>query len=58
MGFTHRGKRLEDLDDFREEIPVSSDDEQEQDMDKKKGRLDEDMVTSMNFGGGDLEDID
>ena len=29
MGFTHSGRRLEDLDDFKEEIPLSSDDEQD-----------------------------
>lgn len=27
MGFTHGGRRLEDMDDFKDDIPVSSDDE-------------------------------
>jgi hypothetical protein len=54
MGFTHRGKMLEDLDDFREDIAASSEDENAdpKDMDAQKGRLNEEMVTAMNFGEG------
>lgn len=57
MGFTHGGRLLEDMDDFREEIPQSSDDEvnDKYDMEGQKGRLNEEMVTKMNFGGGDHE---
>lgn len=55
MGFTHRGKMLDDIDDFREEIPESSEDENAdpKDRDAKKGVLNEEMVMAMNFGGGD-----
>lgn len=27
MGFTHRGKKLEEWDDFKEQLPISSEDE-------------------------------
>ncbi len=54
-GLTHGGKRLEDIDDFKDEIPMSSEDEHEKNKDKKKGKLDENMVARMNFGGGELE---
>ena len=29
MGFTHGGRKLEDLDDFKDTIPLSSEDEDE-----------------------------
>ncbi len=37
MGFTHGGRKLEELDDFKDEIPLSSDDEDRYNIDKKKG---------------------
>lgn len=50
VGFTHKGRRLGEFeDDFKEKIEVSSDDERDPD----KGRLTEEMVNVMNFGGGD-----
>ena len=50
IGFTHKGRKLGDLeDDFREKIDQSSDDEEKPD----KGKLTEDMVNLMNFGGGE-----
>lgn len=62
MGFTHGGKMLEEYDDFKDDVPYSSEeDNNPQDRynkDKKKGQLDEQMVTSMNFGGGELADKD
>jgi nucleolar protein 14 len=51
MGFTHRGKKLEDFDDFKDEIPVSSEDENDDD-DNTKGKLNDEMVMNMNFGKG------
>lgn len=44
------------MDDFKEEIPISSDDEDNQDENVNydpKGRLTREMVENMNFGGGD-----
>jgi hypothetical protein len=41
MGFTHGGRRLEELDDFKDDIPLSSDDERYEDRDQRKGNLDE-----------------
>jgi len=51
MGFTHRGRQLEYIDDYREEVPVTSEEEGD-DLDVQKGRLSEKMVMEMNFGGG------
>lgn len=51
MGFTHGGKILLDLDDFKDEIPLSSDDEQDR-YNPRKGDLNEELVSKMNFGGG------
>ncbi|CDW76429.1 nucleolar protein 14 [Stylonychia lemnae] len=51
MGFTHGGRKLEEADDFQDQIPESSDDEG-YDNDTRQGNLDEQMVTRMNFGGG------
>ena len=51
MGFTHKGKKLlDEHDDFNEQIPHSSDGEDDYD----KGKLNEEMVNRLNFGGGDL----
>ena len=53
MGFTHKGKRLmDDHDDFNEQIAQSSDDEN----DKDKGKLNEEMVNRLNFGGGEAQE--
>ena len=53
FSFTHKGKPLRD--DFdKHDIPQSSDEEDSPD----KGRLDEEMVTRMNFGGGEEEKED
>ena len=49
---THRGKKLEELDDFKEKIDNSDDDVYE-DQDLQKGRMNEEMVNSLNFGGHD-----
>ncbi len=51
-GFTHGGKPLEAIDDFQDDIPVSSDDDQALDRDQRMGKLNEEMVMTMNFGGG------
>lgn len=49
-GFTHKGKLLEVEDDFNEQISVSSDGEESPD----KGKLNEEMVNTMNFGGDNI----
>ena len=57
MGFTHRGKKMglldEDEDDFKDKIALSSDDEGVEGRDK--GKLTEEMVNRMNFGGGESD---
>lgn len=50
-GFTHGGKPMMYNDDFQDDIPQTSDEEGE-DIDQKMGKLNEEMVMSMNFGGG------
>ena len=55
MGFTHGGRKLEDMDDFKDDIPLSSDDEQDR-YNQRKGDLNEELVAKMNFGGGEFED--
>ena len=56
MGFTHHGKRLEEMDDFKDLMPGSSDDEGNDDpYDQDKGKLNEEIVHKMNFGGGDMD---
>lgn len=53
VGFTHKGRRLGDIeDDFKEQIDLSSEDDGH---DRDKGKLTEEMVNRMNFGGGELE---
>ena len=55
MGFTHRGKKLgldNEDDDFKEKIEMSSDDEQDR---HDKGKLTEEMVNQLNFGGGESD---
>ena len=51
-GFTHRGRPLEEVDDFQDDIPVTSDDDQNDDRDEQLGKLNDEMVMTMNFGGG------
>ena len=45
-GFTHKGKPIQEEDDFNEQISLSSDEES-----PDKGKLTEEMVNTMNFGG-------
>ena len=50
MGFTHKGKKLiDEHDDFNDKISNSSGDEDDPD----KGKLNEEMVNRLNFGGGE-----
>ena len=49
---THKGKKIEELDDFKEQIDNSDGDEFD-DRDLKKGVMSEEMVNSLNFGGGE-----
>jgi hypothetical protein len=51
--FTHKGKKLEDLDDFKDHISNDSGDDYE-DKDMKKGIMTNDMVNALNFGGGEV----
>jgi hypothetical protein len=51
---THGGKKLEELDDFKDKINESDDDLYE-DKDMKKGVMTEEMVKMLNFGGGDMD---
>ena len=55
-GFTHRGRPLLGVDDFQDEIQHSSEDDDPnadpEDRDHKMGKLSEEMVMTMNFGGG------
>jgi hypothetical protein len=51
IGFTHKGRKLGEFeDDFKEQIELSSDDEA---AGRDKGKLTEEMVNVMNFGGGE-----
>lgn len=51
--FTHKGKKLEDLDDFKDRISNDSGDQYD-DKDMKKGIMTNDMVNALNFGGGEV----
>ena len=51
---THKGKRIEDVDDFKDKIENSDDDVDPDDKDAKKGNLNEEMVKALNFGGGEI----
>ena len=56
VGFTHRGRKLGEFeDDFKEKIEVSSDDEPHVKQ-RDQGKLTEEMVNRMNFGGGELDE--
>lgn len=46
---THKGKKIEDMDDFKDNIEDSDADL----YTDKKGRLDDEMVNVLNFGGGE-----
>lgn len=48
-GFTHRGRPMNQDDDFDEKISMSSDGEGET---RDKGKLNEEMVNTLNFGQG------
>ena len=52
---THKGKKLEEMDDFKDTVDQSDDDLFE-DKDLQKGLMNEEMVHTLNFGGGDDED--
>ena len=49
MGFTHKGKRLDIEDDFKEKIEESDDEIQD------RGQLPSEYVDTMHFGGGELD---
>ena len=51
---THKGKRIEDVDDFKDKIEDSDDNIDPDDRDAKKGHLNEEMVKALNFGGGQI----
>ena len=48
---THKGKRLEDLDDFKDKIAEDSDDYEDKDL--ARGTMNDEMVNALNFGGGE-----
>jgi hypothetical protein len=48
---THKGKKIEDMDDFKDKIEDSEDDYEDKDL--KKGRMNEEMVNALHFGGGE-----
>lgn len=55
-GFTHKGRKLGDFDDdFNEKVELSSEDEEDGGR-RDKGKLTDEMVRGMNFGGGDLDE--
>lgn len=49
---THKGQKLDELDDFKQEVP-DSDAEYYEDKDLAAGRMNEEMVNALNFGGGE-----
>jgi hypothetical protein len=49
---THGGKKIEDLDDFKDKIQNSDDEDLYEHRDEKKGIITEEMVNALNFGGG------
>ena len=51
---THKGKKIEELDDFKDKISDDSDDYE--DMDLAKGIMNDEMVKSLNFGGGETQE--
>ena len=57
-GFTHKGRKLGEFDDdFKEKVDLSSDDDDEDGAGRRdKGKLTDEMVRGMNFGGGELDE--
>ena len=53
---THKGKRIDDIDDFKDKISDSDDDYEDKDM--RKGIMTDEMVRALNFGGGEEEDAE
>lgn len=55
-GFTHRGRPLLGVDDFQDDIEHSEEDDinniDPEDRDQHLGKLSDEMVMTMNFGGG------
>ena len=51
---THKGKRIEDVDDFKDKIEDSDDNIDPDDKDAKRGVMNEEMVRALNFGGGQI----
>jgi hypothetical protein len=51
---THKGKKIEELDDFKEIINDSDAEEFYEDKDLAKGVMNEEMVNALNFGGGNV----
>jgi len=49
---THKGKKLEELDDFKDQVN-DSDAEYYEDKDLARGVMNEEMVEALNFGGGE-----
>ena len=52
---THKGKRIQDLDDFQDDISHSDDDPADN-REAAKGILGDDIVNHLNFGGGEEEE--
>ena len=55
---THKGKRIEDVDDFKDKIEDSDEDVDPADRDAKKGHMTEEMVNALNFGGGQIKNAE
>ena len=49
---THKGKKIDDLDKFDK---ISNSSEEYEDKDMRKGIMTDEMVKSLNFGGGETE---
>ena len=58
MGFTHKGKLLDEDDDFNEKISDSDDDDLGSNVDPRdRGKLNAEVVDNLNFGcGGEVMD--
>ena len=54
---THKGKKIDDMDDFKDKID-DSDAEYYEDKDLAKGVMNDEMVNALNFGGGEDEEDD
>lgn len=49
---THKGKKLEDIDDFKDRISNDSADQYDN-KDDRRGIMNNEMVNELNFGGGE-----